>query len=59
MVKYEDLIDLGKAWAAEYCQALNNSSEYEDAAKGWGIDFEGGMLLVMTKSGEIEISIHF
>lgn len=57
MVKYEDLIDLGKAWAAEYCQALNNSAEYADAASGWGIDFEGAMLLAMTKSGEIEDDI--
>ena len=57
MVKYEDIIDLGKAWATEYCQALNNSPEYEDSAKGWGIDFEGGMLMVMTKSGEIEDDI--
>lgn len=54
MVKFEDLIDIGKAWAAEYCKALNDSKEYEEAAKGWGVDFEGGMLLTMTKSGEIE-----
>ena len=58
MVKFEDIIDLGKAWAAEYCKALNDSSEYEDAAKGWGVDFDGGMLFVMQKSGEIEDDIN-
>lgn len=54
MVKFEELIDIGKEWAAEYCKALNESQEYAEAAKGWGIDFEGGMLMVMTASGEIE-----
>lgn len=57
MVKYEDLKDIGEAWAKEYCQALNDSSEYEEAAKGWGVDFDGAMLMSMTKSGEIEDDI--
>ncbi len=54
MVKFKDVIDLGKAWAAEYCKALNSSKNYEKAAKGWGIGFEGGMQMTMLKSGEIE-----
>lgn len=57
MVKFVDLIDLGKAWAAEYCQALNDSPGYEDAAKGWGVDFDGGMFFIMGKCGEIEDDI--
>lgn len=57
MVKFEDLIEIGEKWAAEYCKALNESPEYEKAAKGWGVDFEGGMLMIMEKSGEIEDDI--
>ena len=57
LVKFEELIDIGKAWAAEYCQALNDSKDYEEAAKGWGVDFDGGMLMVMLKSGEVEDDI--
>ena len=57
MVKFEDLVELGKDWAAEYCKALNESASYEDAAKGWGVDFDGGMLFIMGKSGEIEDDI--
>jgi len=54
MVKFEDLKEIGKAWAEEFCKALNDSPEYKQAAKGWGVDFDGGMLMVMEKSGEIE-----
>jgi len=54
MVKYEDLEEIAKKWAKEYCEALNNSQTYEEAAQGWGIDFEGSMLFVMEKAGEIE-----
>jgi len=54
MVKYEDIEEIAEKWAEEYCEALNNSEAYEEAGKGWGIDFEGSMLFVMKKSGEIE-----
>ena len=57
MVKFEELKDLGEKWAAEFCKALNNSAEYKSAAAGWGIDFDGGMLFIMEKSGEIEDDI--
>ncbi|MGV9198490.1 MAG: SCP2 sterol-binding domain-containing protein [Promethearchaeia archaeon] len=57
MVNYKDLKDLGKAWAKEYCQALNESEAYKEAARGWGIDFDGGMLFVMEASGEIEDNV--
>jgi putative sterol carrier protein len=57
MVEFEDLKDTAVAWAAEYCQALNNTPEYEEAAKGWGVDFEGAMLFVMGASGEIGFDI--
>jgi putative sterol carrier protein len=54
MVKWEEVKEEAEDWAKEYCQALNNSPEYEKAAKGWGIDFDGSILLKMTKSGEME-----
>lgn len=54
MVKFEELEEIGKKWAAEYCEALNNTSSYQEAAKGWGVDFEGGMLFIMEACGEIE-----
>ncbi|MHA1491660.1 MAG: SCP2 sterol-binding domain-containing protein [Promethearchaeota archaeon] len=57
MVKYEDLKEIGNAWALEYCEALNKSVEYEEAAKGWGVATEGGMLFVMEACGEIEDDI--
>ncbi len=57
MVKFDDLKEIGEKWAKEFCEALNNSAEYKKAAAGWGIDFDGGMLFVMEKSGEIEDDI--
>ncbi len=57
MVKFEDLKEIGKKWAAEFCEGINNSPEYEASAKGWGVDFDGGMLFVMEKTGEIEDDI--
>lgn len=57
MVKFEDLKEIAEIWAEKYCKALNESKEYEEAAKGWGVDKEGGMLLVMTASGVIETDI--
>lgn len=54
MVKFKELEEIGKKWADEYCEALNNSEAYEEAGKGWGIDFDGSMMFVMEPSGEIE-----
>nr|MDO8112224.1 SCP2 sterol-binding domain-containing protein [Candidatus Sigynarchaeota archaeon] len=52
-IGYKDLKEIGERWVVEYAKALNNSSTYEESAKGWGIDFEGAMLFVLEKSGEI------
>lgn len=57
MVKFEDLKEMGEKWAKEYCDALNSSEEYEEAASGWGVDFEGAMMMIMGPSGEIEEEI--
>jgi len=54
MVKFDELKEVGEKWAAEYCEALNNTPSYQEAAKGWGVDFEGGMVFVMEACGEIE-----
>lgn len=54
MVKFEELEEIGGVWAKEYCEALNNSPAYKEAARGWGVDFEGGMLFMMQACGEIE-----
>ncbi|WXG41879.1 MAG: SCP2 sterol-binding domain-containing protein [Candidatus Freyarchaeum deiterrae] len=57
MVTFDEIKKMGKKWAAEYCKALNNTPEYEEAAKGWGVDFEGAMLFIMTPSGEITFDV--
>ncbi len=54
MVKFEDLKEEAEKWAKEYCEALNNNKDYEEAAKNWGIDQEGAMLYLMEGSGEVE-----
>jgi len=57
MVTFDEIKDMGNAWAKEFCKALNASEEYAKAGKGWGIDFEGGMLFVWSPSGEIDFEI--
>jgi putative sterol carrier protein len=57
MVKFEDLKDEAVKWANEYCKALNNNENYEEAAKNWGIDQEGAMMYIMEHSGEVEDDI--
>lgn len=57
MVTFQEIKKMGEKWAAEYCKALNNSPEYQEAAKGWGVGFEGAMLFIMTGSGEITFDI--
>ncbi|MHA1300442.1 MAG: SCP2 sterol-binding domain-containing protein [Candidatus Helarchaeota archaeon] len=57
MVTFDEIRDMGKAWAKEYCEALNKSEEYANAGKGWGVDFEGAMLFVWGPSGEIDFEI--
>ncbi|TFF88850.1 MAG: hypothetical protein EU549_02220 [Promethearchaeota archaeon] len=58
MVKYKDMEEEAKKWASEYCEALNNSSEYEESAKGWGVGFEGSILFKMEACGEVEDDIN-
>jgi putative sterol carrier protein len=57
MVSFEDLKEMAISWSKEYCQALNDSEEYAEAAAGWGVEFEGAMLFIMGASGEIEDDI--
>jgi len=57
LVTFEEFKKIGEKWAKEYCNVLNNSKEYEEAAKGWGIDFEGAMLFIMSASGEIDFDV--
>nr|MDO8086073.1 SCP2 sterol-binding domain-containing protein [Candidatus Sigynarchaeum springense] len=57
MVKFAEIEQMGKAWAAQYCKALNASATYAKVAKGWGLTFDGGMLFVMEKCGEMEDDI--
>ena len=57
MVVFDDIREMGEAWAEEYCQALNKTPEYAEAAKGWGVDFEGAMMFVMEPSGDINFDI--
>jgi len=57
MVTFDEIKDMGNAWAKEFCKALNASEEYEKAGQGWGVDFEGGMLFVWSPSGEIDFEI--
>ncbi|MFX1408030.1 MAG: SCP2 sterol-binding domain-containing protein [Promethearchaeota archaeon] len=57
MVRFEDLKNLSGDFAKDYCNAINNNTDYAEAAKGWGIDFEGSILYLMEASGEIEDDI--
>lgn len=57
MLKYEDLLRISDNFVDDFCQAINTSQEYNQAAKGWGVDFEGSILLWMEASGEIEDDI--
>ncbi|MHA1145238.1 MAG: SCP2 sterol-binding domain-containing protein [Candidatus Helarchaeota archaeon] len=57
MVTFDDIKEMGKKWAKDYCKALNSSEEYAKAAKGWGIDFEGAMMFVWDPSGELDFPI--
>ncbi|MFX1340455.1 MAG: SCP2 sterol-binding domain-containing protein [Promethearchaeota archaeon] len=57
MVKFDDLKEEAVAWSKEYCEALNNNTNYEESAKNWGIDFEGALYIVLEACGEIEEDI--
>jgi len=54
MVKFEDIKEEADKWAQEYCEAINNNKDYEEAAKDWGIDQEGAMEYVLEAQGEVE-----
>ncbi|MFX1494687.1 MAG: SCP2 sterol-binding domain-containing protein [Promethearchaeota archaeon] len=57
MLKYKELLKLSGNFAKEFCKTINNSSEYNQAAKGWGVDFEGSLMWLMGASGEIKDDI--
>jgi len=57
VLRYEDLLRISDNFVNEFCQAINSSQEYNQAAKGWGVEFEGSILLLMGASGEIEDDI--
>ena len=57
MVKFEDLREEAVNWSNEYCEALNNNSNYEESAKEWGVGFEGALYIVLEACGEIEDDI--
>jgi putative sterol carrier protein len=53
MIKFQDIKNISNNFDKEFCKAINESSEYRIAAKGWGIDFEGGTLYIFEASGEV------
>ncbi|MFW9773784.1 MAG: SCP2 sterol-binding domain-containing protein [Candidatus Heimdallarchaeota archaeon] len=53
MVKYKDILKISENFEEEFCSAINNSQDYNRAAKGWGVEFEGALLWMMGASGEI------
>ncbi|TXT65484.1 MAG: hypothetical protein BAJALOKI3v1_100055 [Promethearchaeota archaeon] len=57
MVKFEELQDEADKFAEEYKIALNENTNYEEAAKDWGVEQEGGMIYYMEHTGEIEEDI--
>ena len=54
MLKYEGLLKLSGNFTKEFCKTINNSLDYNQAAKGWGVRFEGSLLWLMAASGEIK-----
>jgi len=57
MVRFENLKSIIGDFTKEYCKAINENSEYIEAAKGWGVGFEGSILYLMEASGDIEDDI--
>jgi hypothetical protein len=57
MLKYKDLLRISKGFTTDFCNAINNNNSYREAAKGWGIGFEGSILWLMEASGEIQDDI--
>lgn len=57
MVKFKDLQEEAINWSKEYCKALNENKLYEEAAKTWGVDFEGAMYVILEACGEIEENV--
>ncbi|MFX0026871.1 MAG: SCP2 sterol-binding domain-containing protein [Candidatus Hermodarchaeota archaeon] len=53
-MKYKEILKLSGNFTKELCEAINNSSEYNQAAKGWGVEFEGSLMWLMGASGEIK-----
>lgn len=38
-----------KEWPESYAKAINDSKEYEAAAKGWGVDYNGAFIFQMDE----------
>ncbi|TXT60324.1 MAG: hypothetical protein BAJALOKI1v1_1280002 [Promethearchaeota archaeon] len=57
MVSFLELKPEANKFAENYKEALNNNTEYATAAKDWGVEQEGAMVLIFEASGEIEDDI--
>jgi putative sterol carrier protein len=58
-VSFEEIKPIAEAWIAEYPGALNANTKYARAAKTWGSTFDGSLLLVMEKCGEVDADLRF
>ncbi len=56
---FKDMKSIAEAWVAEYQNALNQNTKYARAAKTWGVAFDGSLLFVMQKSGQIDTDLQF
>jgi putative sterol carrier protein len=45
-------------WADALVEELNGSSEYRNAAKSWGVDFNGNLLFVFEAGDGLPASVH-
>nr|MDO8109943.1 SCP2 sterol-binding domain-containing protein [Candidatus Sigynarchaeota archaeon] len=57
-VSFADVKPIADAWVKEYANALNQNAKYARAAKGWGVSFDGSLMFVMEKSGEVDTDIN-
>ncbi len=56
---YEDMKPIAEKWIAEYIIALNQNTKYARAAKTWGTTFDGSLMFVMQKSGDVDAELVF
>lgn len=45
-------------WASALQREINESSEYRNAARGWGVAFNGDMLFRFEPDGMIDVPLH-